>query len=75
MSRLRIDREKGWLVVEIGTGQSALVHPVVEKRVVAAVAGLLRVARTAMPDTYFATDSRVRRGQKLLKMFGRGPVK
>jgi hypothetical protein len=46
-----------------------------EQRIVATVDGLLRVARIAMPDDYFATDSRVRRGQKLLAMFGRRPVR
>jgi len=64
-----------WPSVDLDAHHSTVVHPEVEKRVVAAVAGLLRVARIAMPDTYFATDSRVRRGQKLLAMFGRRPVK
>ena len=30
------------------------------------VRGLLKIARLAMPDTYFETDSRVRRAQRLM---------
>jgi hypothetical protein len=51
------------------------VHPKAAENVVKTVTGLLRIARTALPDTYFATDTRVRRGQKLLAMFGARPVR
>ena len=37
---------------------------------VEALRGLLRVARIAMPVTYFQTDSRVRRAQRLLVKLG-----
>lgn len=68
-------REGNWLSVELGPHTSTIVHPEIEKLVVRAITGLLHVARTAMPDTYFASDSRVRRGQKLLAMFGRKAVR
>ncbi len=38
-----------------------------DKRIKRVVKGLLAIAEIAMPDTYFATDSRVRAAQKLLK--------
>lgn len=38
-----------------------------ERRVVArALRGLLKIAEMAMPDSFYATDPRVRRGHKLL---------
>ncbi len=33
-----------------------------------AVKGLLKVAKIAMPDTYWATDSRIRRAKRALSM-------
>lgn len=38
-----------------------------DKRIKRVIRGLLAIAAIAMPDTYFATDRRVRAGQKLLK--------
>lgn len=35
------------------------------------IASLLRVAKLAMPDTYFETDSRVRKAQEWLKARGK----
>lgn len=55
-----------------------------EKRLILKVArGLIAVAETAMPDSYLATDSRVKAARKLIKLIraqeGRlarlGPVK
>jgi hypothetical protein len=75
---------KGKHVYDLATGGSyewsggfipVAAYTALQTRTIAAVTGLLRVARTAMPDTYFATDSRVRRGQKLLATFGRRPVR
>lgn len=37
------------------------------KRIARVLRGLLAIAKQAMPDTYFATNRKVRAGQKLLK--------
>jgi len=37
------------------------------RRIVRVLKGLLKIAEIAMPDTYFATDRRVRAARKLLK--------
>jgi len=42
----------------------------ISPRVVEVVKGLMEIAETAMPDTYFQTDSRVEAARKLLA--GRG---
>jgi hypothetical protein len=36
-----------------------------------ALRGLLDIAETAMPDTYYATDSRVRRAKRLMNKIRR----
>lgn len=36
-------------------------------RIRGVIKGLLRIAQTAMPDTYYATDSRVKNAKKLLE--------
>jgi hypothetical protein len=46
------------------------VYAALEARTGLVVSDLLYLARTAMPDTCFATNDRVRRGQKLLEMVG-----
>lgn len=72
------DREQRTTVERVqGSSNQMLVvqSPALERQIVKAVTGLLRVARTAMPETFYATDARVRRGQQLLAMFGRKPVR
>lgn len=39
--------------------------------VMKALRGLLDIAETAMPDTYYATDSRVRRAKRLMNKIRR----
>ena len=47
--------------------KAALLKRLNAARVRKALKGLLAVAETAMPDTYFATDRRVRFAQQVLK--------
>ena len=42
-----------------------------KKEVEKVIAGLLEIAEMAMPDTYFATDSRVKAAKALLKKIKR----
>jgi hypothetical protein len=42
---------------------------------VKALRGLLRIAKLAMPESYFNTDSRVRRAQRLLVRLGHKEVR
>lgn len=44
-----------------------------QKEVRRALRGLLKIAEMAMPDTFFATDSRVRAAKKLLKKLASDP--
>lgn len=37
------------------------------KQIKTVIRGLLKIAKLALPDTYFATDRRVRAAKKLLK--------
>ncbi len=41
-----------------------------QKEVIRVVRGLLRVARMAMPDTYWQTDRRVNAARRLMKKLG-----
>lgn len=41
-----------------------------EQALIKAVQGLVEIARIAMPDTYFQSDSRMNRARKVLKKYG-----
>lgn len=61
-----VRNKEGKLVPEDTEGE----HLKMRTDLIALAKGLIQIAETAMPDTYLATDSRVKRARRVLKRYG-----